>query len=481
MYRVALINPPVPEGATWVREGRCQQWDIWGAAFPPLSLALISTQLETHGFETIIVDSGPEGKDLASTIDCCKRFSPDLVIISTTTPTIRTDLTWFAPGLKKCLPKTKVAVIGIHVTALPSETLEQFDTVDFVIKGEPELTSLELVKALSDHVADLSAVLGIGYRLADRKIVVNPDRPFVTDLDSLGIPNWNKVQLNKYKIPIKETPFTLISFSRGCPFSCKFCASHTYYGNQLRKRSVPSLIGEIRFNLAMGVRDFLFWTELITLDKPFLTNFLNAIFKEGLEKKIRWVCNSRTDTSDYKLFKLMKDAGCWQIAFGLEFGNDEILRLAQKGGRCSVKQGFQAVEQAHKAGLCVDGHFIMGYPGETVDTLKSTIGYALSLPLTYAHFYAAVPFPGSVLYQESIVNKFVSEGSYDGFNQDRCSLITPDLSPQDVEAHIKMAYRKFYLRPITLYRSLKVPGNSREMVSLLRTGIRFLRHSFLHS
>lgn len=469
--KVLLINPPVADEKVWVREGRCQQWDIWGAPFPPFSLAMISTQLIKRGIETQIIDSGPEHKNLEIVLQEAVLFNPAVVILTTTSPTIESDLNWFVPELKKKIPNCKVIVVGIHVSALPKESLERYAAVDFVVMGEPEITCANLVSQLLSE-KPVSQIAGIGYR-NNGMIQLNPEAGFVPEIDCLGFPDWNKINFQNYPMPILNRPFSMISFSRGCPFTCKYCATHAYNGKVLRKRSVESLIDEIKFNLSLGVRDFLFWTELMTGDNKYLESFLDAVLKQGLGKKIRWVCNSRVDLISDKLAKKMYDAGCWQIAFGFEFGDDRILQLARKGGKASIELGRQAAEVTAKAGIAVDGHFILGYPGETEETLQKTIDFACSLPLTFAHFYACVPFPGAPLFEESVKQGWFDARSWEKLTQDQASMKTEFLNAEIVDSFIKKAYRSFYVNPLVAFRIMRIARNPKEFFEIFKLGLKF--------
>lgn len=473
--KVILINPPVPDDKIWVREGRCQQWDIWGAPFPPLSLALISTQLKNIGFHTLIIDSGPEKKNIDKVLNDCTHYNPDFAILATASPTLQTDLDWFLRYLKEILPNTQVAAIGIHVSAFPEVVLKQFQLLDYIIIGEPEITSAKLALSVCNGANSIESVKGIAYRNDNGHSHVNKAREFVGNIDSLGFPDWEKVDFRNYLLPIKGRPFSLISFSRGCPYKCKFCATHQYNGEKLRKRSIDSLIREIKYNLNFGVRDFLFWTELMTLDKDHLSGFLNAIFREKLDSRIEWVCNSRVDSSDKEIFSKMKKAGCWQIAFGFEFGDNKILQLAQKGGNCTVEQGRIAAKMAHESGIFVDGHFMMGYPGETEDTLQATIDFACSLPLTFAHFYAVVPFPGAKLYTEALEEKWLASKRYDYLNQDFACMKTDTLDPETINRYIEKAYRKFYYNSKVILRCLRLPKTPQEYINFIKLGLRFYK------
>lgn len=469
--KVLLINPPTLKKEVWVREGRCQQFDIWGASFPPLSLAYIAGQIKDIS-EPLIIDSGPADLDLENTLKTIKKFNPNLIIISTATPTINNDLEWFASKIKKEKPNIQIAAIGIHVTALPQITMESFSHLDFIIMGEPEITAKKLIDALK-HNQKLNEISGLVYR-DKNKIITNEQRKFTEDIDNLSFPYWPGINFKNYKMPIINKPFNLITFARGCPFSCKFCVAHVYYGKIIRRRRPEKIIEEIKQNIKMGIKDFLFWTEFITSDYNYLKNFLNLLRIEGLHRKIRWVSNSRVDFADYEIFKEMKRAGCWQIALGLEFGNNEILKLSWKGANATVEQGRKAIEMAHGAGIVADGHFILGYPGETEKTMQETIDFACSLPLTFAHFYAATPFPGSTLYKEALENNWLIEPNWRKTSQDIYNLNTADLTKKTVEKYINKAYKKFYLRPKTIWNIAMIAKTPLQFLNTVKLGIKLL-------
>ncbi|MCF8065960.1 MAG: B12-binding domain-containing radical SAM protein [Desulfarculaceae bacterium] len=472
--KVVLINPPVPSHKVWVREGRCQQWDIWGAPFPPLSLAMIARQLDNAGFETLILDAGPAGMGLGEVVARVRDFAPLLAVVATATPTLNSDLAWFCPELKKARPGISIAAIGIHVSVLPQEVLEAYPHLDFVIRGEPEITALELADSLAQGNNDPGQVPGLALR-RDGRVCLTPPRPFIKNLDSLGLPLWQGIDRENYLMPIRRKPFSLISLARGCPYLCSFCTAHVYNGRRTRLRPVSRIIQEIEDNLAHGVSDFLFWTENASGNPGFLRALLDEITARGLHRKISWVCNSRPDLADGDLFEKMKRAGCWQVAFGFEFGDDHSLSLVNKGAGYNVALGLRTARLAAGAGLAVDGHFIMGYPGQKAADLRATIDYALRLPLTFAHFYAATPFPGSELYDQCLAQKLIAPGQWGTVRQDAPAMRLPGLPSPVVASHIRQAYRRFYSSPKVAWRILSLPRNPREYVNLFATSARFLR------
>ena len=472
--RIALVNPPVKEDQNWVREGRCQQIDIWGAPFPPFTLAMISRQLVDLGFETMIIDAGPEQKNFEQVVQDLKGFKPDGICLTVSTPTIESDLGWFLPEIKRSFPELFSVAVGVHVSTLPKETLEKYSQLELVVKGEPELAMREIFDRTKFKLQD---VLGIAYRDESGIIRETASRPFIDDIDQLGIPDWEKVNLKKYIMPIKGEPFTLVHFARGCPHRCSYCTAHTFNGRKFRKRSVDSLIKELNYNLSLGVRDFLFWTELLTGDAKYLNEVIDGIKRAGLDKKIRWVCNSRVDTVSKELLVRMKEGGCWQVAFGFDFGSDRMLEQTKKGGRASVELGKKAAQMAFDAGLTVDGHFMLGYPGETEQDIQQTINMALEMPLTFSHFYSVVPYPGSELYHDWKATKNEKEiPSWDRFDQREVLVEVPGVKPERISFFKRTAYRKFYFRPSVVLRVFKIPSSISEFTNLIMASMKIAKN-----
>ncbi len=468
--RVLLINPPAKDGRAWVREGRCQQFDIWGAPFPPLSLAYMKTQIRDIA-DVLVIDSEPAGMTLEQVLSRIKAFAPDIMIMSVATPTFNSDCNWFAPQIKAIFPDLRIGATGIHVTALPIKSLESSRFLDFVIKGEPECSLRHIL--LTYGKEGTYDAKGLCARNGE-VIVDNPVPQFVEDLDSYGLPDWDDINFNNYVLPIKNRPFSLVSVARGCPYSCSYCAAHAYYGKRKRYRSVRSILEEIDDNLSRGVRDFLFWTEMICDDGPFLHQLLEALIRGDYHKRIHWVCNARVDQISREMLEKMKRSGCWQIALGLEFGTDKALAIAKKGGTASVALARKVVEWADQAGLAVDGHFILGFPGETEQDMEQTIRFAVSLPLTFAHFYSAAPFPGSKLYEDT-VEKYKLEQRWDSILQNKYVFTEEGLNDKQVYSLISKAYRKFYLSRYRAWKISRIAGNWHERYHLIREGTRFTR------
>lgn len=425
-----------------------QRAGAWTAVWAPISLATIAAVLEAQGLTCRLDDCIIEGLDGSALLERARSFQPDLFVINTATPSIVSDLE-LADVLKKEFPAALSLAIGIHVTALPEESLALAPGLDGVARGEPELTVGEAAQALAQGRTP-AGLPGLSFREGDR-VIHGPDRP-AADIDALPSPAWHLVRRELYRLPFTNRPFLLIGTSRGCPHHCIFCADPAYYGHRLRLRSPERIVAELRdVRDRFGIRDFLFWSESFTLSRDWTRQVLEAIIAADLG--VSFVVNSRTDHVDPELLGLLKRAGCWMIGYGLESGSQRILDLM--GKRITLEQNRQAVVWTKEAGLKATAHTVLGYPGETEATMKETVDFICALPLDYAQFYCAVAFPGSRLYEMAQEKGWLAPAAWERFEQNFSTLSTPELSAETVMAWRRRAYRKFYSRPGRVWRVLR--------------------------
>jgi radical SAM superfamily enzyme YgiQ (UPF0313 family) len=218
--------------------------------------------------------------------------------------------------------------------------------------------------------------------------------------------------------------------------------------------------------IRFGIRDFLFWSESFTLNRSYAFEVCEAILKRGL--KTRWVANSRVDDVDPELLRLMKRAGCWVIGYGVEAGTDKSLKLM--GKKVTVEHICRAIECTVDTGIGAVAHTIVGYPGETEADVMETIRFVKSLPLDFAQFYCATPFPGSPLFDEARREGWINTDDWSRFEQNRSVLDTQWLSADKVMELREKAFREFYLRPrafVAAARYARTPGVVFRMARML--------------
>ena len=294
-------------------------------------------------------------------------------------------------AVKNVLPETVTMVGGPHSTALPTDTLEEFSSIDVAVRGEGEITACELAGAIAggNPRHTWSAIAGISYR-DDGQIVRNADRPFIQGLDALPFPAWELFP--------KVTGGWPLYAGRGCPFKCAFC--QRVLGSRIRLRSVDNVMAEIdALEEKTGQRDSWFQDETFGVNRRWTHELLDRIIERNRRRGHvwQWKANSRANLADRALYRKMKMAGCRMLDFGIESGNAQILRRIHKN--ITLSQARKAIAAARSAGLRTNAFFIIGHPGETWSTALQTVRFA---PLCGADSIAVgvmVPYPGTEIWE----------------------------------------------------------------------------------
>ncbi|MBN1223237.1 MAG: radical SAM protein [Candidatus Aminicenantes bacterium] len=452
--KILLLNPPYAFKV--VREGRCQhEAAIWDSVYPPLSLATIASYLRDD-HEVRIVDAIAEEMDGSSLIREIEADKTDLVIASVSTPTIKDDLD-ILKKLKSLSP-AKIAIFGVHATYFAEDLIRE-DCIDYVILNDPEIPAAQIASGKKGNLEGVVTEI-------DGEIISVP--PPAKKISSFRIPSWDLVDLTKYKIPIKRKSYVLVSTARGCPYDCSFCVVPYYYGKRIRYREVDEIIEELKA-VSKFVDNVFFHTDLFTFKKDYVLSLCERICQESLG--IEWICNSRVDTFDREMADAMKKAGCWMVSFGVESGNQEILDLC--GKRITLEQSKKAIQISHEAGLISIGHFVLGFPGESGDTLRQTVRFSSAIDPDFAEFYIATPFPGSRLF-ENVKKKIELDWNDIRYDHD------PYDTNFDLEKIRKSAYFRFYLRPKKIMRFIRLFGLGK-IFAMGTSAIRFLRSFLKHS
>jgi len=473
---VLLVNPPSPDGGLWIRSQhrvgrRTRENMIW----PQVSLAQLAALL-VPDYSVKIIDAIAENISWKNFRNLLIRYKPKYYLTHVTAPTLENDMygVFLAREMGAC-----TITFGTHVTPIPIETMRAFPALDFALYGEPDLTLRDLLDHLEgrveqrsdeiqkifakqdsyrpafkvDHQTDLSEIQGVVWRQGD-KIVVNRPRPFVSDLDDLPVPLHHLLPLQKYRMPMMKGPFTFIVTSRGCPAGCIYCIKHVSYQYSVRLRSPGKILEELITLKLLGINNIHMYADHFTVNRDQVVDLCRLIIKEGL--KINWTCNSRVDYVDEEELRLMRQAGCWFISWGIESGNDEILKHAHKG--VSTSRAAQALQWAHNAGIMNWGYFIIGLPGETEATIRDTIRFAKKLPLDIALFHIAAPHPGTPFFFEVVENNWFRPGTrWEQVDMDKETVLDyPDLPAEKLMYWQKRAFREWALRPGPAFTYLKM-------------------------
>lgn len=383
---------------------------------PPLGLAYLAAYLRERGVLVKILDIAAEGKNKPrkigrrlrygleekEIIKRIKNFGPKIVGITCQSTLHAKDAYETAEVVKKVDKKILIVMGGAHASALPEEILKN-KNIDVVIRGEGEITMWDVVKSYSEN-STLSGLKGISFR-TNNKVIHNPSRPLVNDLDQLPFPAWDLLPREKYLEEIRKNTNYLMNnevswmiSSRGCPGNCIYCAVRTVWGKCWRGRSPKNVVDEIE-NLVSkyGVKEIHFLDDSMAVDRERLLGICEEIIKRELH--IKWATPNGIAVwmMDQDLLLKMKKSGCYRLTFGLESGNKEILNDFV-GKKYDFRKAKETINFASSIGLWTVGTFIIGFPYETREQINDTIKFAVSTDLDFAVFYIANPFPGTPMY-----------------------------------------------------------------------------------
>lgn len=420
---------------------------------PPISLGYLATAARQH--HKVAILDGLKDKMTPEKFREYLREHNDydvigLQIFTFQIPSVRD----YIAAIKELLPGAKIVLGGPHPSCSPNNIFELFPQVDFAFRGEAEVGFARLLDYLSAETpdGDLTSIPGLIWR-QDSQTVINPP-VFIENLDELGMPSWDLLDFKSYPLAphggfFKNKPIAPIIISRGCPFSCTYCAGPVVSGRRVRYRSVPHIIAEIKMLYEKyGVREIHIEDDNFTMNRELVLEFCRQLKANNLV--ISWTCPNgiRLDTLTKDLLLAMKDAGLYSVSVGIESGSDKILRDMKKS--LTTAQIREKVNLINDCGLGVSGFFIIGYPTEILDDIKQTIDFALSLKLKRAGFSLFKPFPGT-----AITDNLVESGQLAKMSDDDWSRFVladtvfspPGIDKQELVKLRKTALVKFYFRP----------------------------------
>ncbi|MFI5349143.1 MAG: B12-binding domain-containing radical SAM protein [Elusimicrobiota bacterium] len=468
--KVYLLNPPTDRPI--LREGRCQTaLDARATPIPQLSLALMATQLRRAGFDVRLHDSIAERTSLNFVVGDMKRWRPRLVIANTSAPSLHDDLQALA-AIKEALPEVVTAVFGAHATVAHRSLLSD-RAVDIVIRGEPELPGAAVAERLRDG-RDLDGVECITHRFREN-IVVERVRSDGVDLDRLGWPARDLLPQRTCVHPILRRPFTTVLISRGCPSQCIYCVAPVYHGRVLRKRSVEDVLDEIEHDVVgrHGLDLCWFYADDLTRDKDYIRAICEGLIARHV--KIRWWGNTRADCRDPELFRLMARAGCFMLAVGGESGDDAVLARAKKSITCDDTAA--TLRMLREAGIISLVYFIIGLPGETLQSIRKTVAFAEAVNPDFVEFYPAVPYPGTEFGRLAEASGSVLVPDLEHFDGGGVRFVArvEGISPRRLQWELIRAYGRFYFRFRFLRNSLGRFHSSRQLLALANFGVGYLK------
>jgi len=477
MFKVLLLNPPFME--KYSKESRSPCVTKGGTFYYPYWLSYLTGFLEKHAkknkFEVNLIDAIGENKSKEEILKMLKKYKFDLIIIETSVPSIDSD-SEFAKKIKK-ETNAKILFVGSNLDAYGKDYLKK-GLFDFIVYKEWETPTLELIKELQKTKSNLKGIKGLIYR-EKTKIVDNGPSKLIENLDEIP---WVSKVYKKY-LPYKkyfyaslQHPMITLLGARGCKYNCSFCPIN--FKASYRTRSVDDIISEIKWikqNMS-EIKEIMFEDDTFSINKERTKEFCEKMIKNKI--KMRWSCNQRVNT-DLETLKLMKKAGCRLMCVGFESPSQNVLNNIQKGTTKNLQLEF--MKNAKKAGLLVNGCFILGLQGDTKASIEDTIDWAKELSPDTAQFYPLMVYPGTKDFEWAEKNKLL-------LTKDLSKWITKEglhtttiknanMSPKELVAMCDLARKKFYLRPkYILYKGLQSIKDPNELKRNLIAGKKLFKY-----
>ncbi|MCX8044221.1 MAG: B12-binding domain-containing radical SAM protein [Desulfobacterota bacterium] len=466
---ILLVNPPI------TLEERYGAFASVGSQAPPLGLCYLAAILKHKGYSVTILDAPAYDLTLEQTLQKIDDVATGIIGITATTASI-IRAAELAQALKEKGSTARLVIGGPHVSALPERTLQEFSAFDIGVINEGEYTIVDLVRSLTGD-GDMSRVQGIVYRDNGTLHITEP-RPLIENLDDLPFPAWDMLPyLPKYYKPAPHSyyqlPSATLMTSRGCNGTCTFCA-RPFMGERYRSNSPEYTLGMIDYLVThYGIRDIMFYDDNFLLDRKRVVSICEGILKRGY--KITWSCLARTDVMPEDFFRLIRKAGCWQIAYGIESGDQTILNNIKK--RTTIERMTEMIRKANEAGIHTRGYFMIGCPGETKDSISRTMHFMTQSGLKDFHVTFCTPMPGAEL--------FTTASQYGTFECDWRKLgfwepvfIPFGMTKEELIASHRRMFRKFYLRPRVIVRYLiKIMTKPTIALNIIKAGLDVIRYS----
>lgn len=413
---------------------------------PSLGISYITHELRKNGHSVEVLDIDGHRYPKEEITEFLKNIHVDIIGIGGLI-TVYPYLYWLVSEIKRLKPDIEIILGGSIVSALKERCFERFD-IDYEVIGEGEVTIVELLKEIGS-TRNFASVKGIAYRNASGKVVFTEKRPLIPSLDEVPMFNDSLFPMENY---LRNSKWVMqIHAQRGCPSNCTFCFN--YYravSNNIRYRPVHKVVDEIEFfknKYKNRIKLYAVSGKCITMNKKWLIDFASEILKRKL--KINYRVTSRVDTIDEERLKWLKRSGCVMMSLGIESGSEKIIKIMKKGA--SREQNMKAVRLAKKYIKTVEASLILGYEGETYDTLEETVRFAKEMDLQPSTFFATA-FPGTELYRMALEKGRIKDEekymmAFDKITISEWMVNLSDMPDEDAEKTIRKAMyniKKFY-------------------------------------
>jgi len=428
--------------------------------YPPMGLLAVAGYIRQQGIDVALQDFNVTklkgwGKRKQLTAEEQQEIicgeAPDVVGITALTVNIKKA--WKTAEIVKRIDKDiTVALGGPHAIVAPQHALQD-SNIDYVFSSEGEIAFMRLLECLADG-RDPYDIPSMGYRRPDGNVTVNPREDFIRDLDALPIPAYDLLDAHKYVSPYTaRKPFMTMVRSRGCPYQCVYCDIPETQGRGYRVQTPQRTLEEVDYLAnVIGIKEIGFKDSVFTINKKNIHEFCDLMIERNYD--LEWTINATVNTVNKDLLDKMRAAGCRSVTYGVETGNEEIMKNFLKKGT-KLQQARDAVFFSKNAGMNVTTNFMIGNPGDTKETIEETIDFAIELDADYAAFSNTTPLPGTQLYEMAKEEGWLLEnGGTEELHFENISMNATDLPYEELIKYLNRAYRRFYLRPIYILRRL---------------------------
>jgi len=448
---IVLINPG---DRKQVYQGLAKDFS---AIEPPFWVAVLAAFLRNNGFSVEIIDANAENIAPDIVAERVNGINPYLsaVIVYGSQPSASTQNMVIAGKICKALKdntSTRVAIGGLHPSALPKRTLED-EEVDFVIEGEGPYTLKGLIEIIKSNKNNYTKVPGLWFQ-ENGNIKKTTKAALIKDVNEiLPIAAWDLLPMEKYRAHNwhcfdginDRMPYGVIYTSIGCPYSCVFCCINAPFGKAgIRFRSPELAVNEIGLLVSRyGIKNIKIADELFVLKEKHYMTILDLLIQRGYELNI-WAY-ARVDTVKPENLKKMKNAGINWLALGIESANSDVRDGASK--RMKVNDINKIVRTIQNEGIRIIGNYIFGLPDDTVETMEETLNMAIDLNCEFANFYSAMAYPGSRLYDIALRENWKLPEKWHGFSQhsyETLPLPTKYISAKEVLEFRDEAFYRYY-------------------------------------
>lgn len=416
---------------------------------PPLWAILIASFIRNKGFKVKVIDAEIESEKI---IPCILSDNPKLIaiIVSGTNPSASTmnmvGARIILNKINKIDKHGDTILMGLHPTALPEKTMKE-ELIDFVCEGEGFYTIERLLCNIK-----YKDILGLWYK--ENSIIRKTERAELVNLDTLPMPAWNLLPMDKYRAHNwhcfedieHRSPYAVIYTSLGCPFSCEFCCLKSFFGQRgIRYRNPENVIKEIDYLIKnYNIKNIKILDEMFDLNEKHVIDICDLIIKRKYDLNI-W-CYARVDTINERKLKKMKKAGINWLGIGYESGS-QLIRNNINKGKFNNNKIKKITDMIHNNGIYIGGNFVFGLPGDNFKTMQATLDLAIELNCEFTNFNINMPYPGSELYKKAVINNTVLPDTWLGYSQygyETQPLATECLSSTEIIKFRDNAFLKFY-------------------------------------